>query len=158
MVVDLYDQDGDYNEEALDTLNHLLRCKRTGTEKAIDPRLFETLSRIYDKFGHELELVSGFRNQKRESSYHFHGTASDVRIPGVPDKVLHQYVASLDTGNMGLGIYPRAGFIHVDVRPTQSYRWVDNSPPGTQDMGHPKKKKAARPVRVASKSTASPRS
>jgi uncharacterized protein YcbK (DUF882 family) len=139
--VDLYKPDGSFNEDAIDQLNHLWRCKRTGTEKSIDRHLFEMLSRIYDHFGKRIELVSGFRNQKRTSSFHFHGSASDIRIPGVSDTVLHKYVTSLDTGGMGIGIYPRAGFIHVDIRPEASYRWTDYSPPGSGDMGHPRGKK-----------------
>jgi uncharacterized protein YcbK (DUF882 family) len=145
LSVNLYNQDGSFNEDAVDQLNHFWRCKRTGTEKAIDPRLYEMLSRVYDHFGKRIELVSGFRNQKRTSSFHFHGSASDIRIPGVNDKVLHKYVESLDTGGMGIGIYPRGGFIHVDIRPEPSFRWVDYSPPGTSDMGHPHKKRKAAP-------------
>ncbi len=137
IVVDLYNEDGSYNEEALDELNHLFRCRRTGTERAIDPRLFVVLSHIYDRYKKPLELVSGFRNQQRVTSFHFHGSASDIRIAGVSEKELHRFVASLDIGGMGLGIYPRAGFIHVDIRPEPSYRWVDYSPPGTSDMGRP---------------------
>ena len=143
--VELYEKDGSFNPDALDQLNHFWRCKRTGTEKAIDPRLYEMLSRVYDHFHKRIELVSGFRNQKRTSSFHFHGSASDIRIPGIPDKVLHAYVESLDTGGMGIGIYPRAGFVHVDIRPEPSYRWIDYSPPGTSDMGHPHKKRKAHP-------------
>ncbi len=139
--VDLYNEDGTFNDDAVDQLNHFWRCKRTGTEKAIDPRLFEMLSRVYDHFGKRIELVSGFRNQKRTSSFHFHGSASDIRIPGVNEKVLHKYVESLDTGGMGIGIYPRGGFVHVDIRPEPSYRWIDYSPPGSSDMGHPHGKK-----------------
>ena len=143
--VELYNPDGSINEESLDQLNHFWRCKRTGTEKPINPHLFELLSLLQDHFdGRTLELVSGFRNQKRTTSFHFHGSASDIRMPGVSDKQLHAFMQTLDTGNMGLGMYPRAGFIHVDVRPEPSYRWVDWSPPGI-DMGHPhpaaKKKK-----------------
>ncbi len=140
MDVNIYNEDGTFNDDAVDRLNHLFRCKRTGTEKAIDPRLFEQLSRIYDHYQRRIELVSGFRNQPRTTSYHFNGSASDVRIPGVSDRELHQFVASLDAGGMGLGLYPHAGFIHVDVRPDASYRWVDYSGPGTSDMGHPHKK------------------
>jgi uncharacterized protein YcbK (DUF882 family) len=140
LAIDLYNSDGSYNQDSLDQLNHFWRCKRTNTEKAIDPKLYEMLSRVYDHFGKRLELVSGFRNQKRTSSFHFHGSASDIRIAGVPDKMLHKYVESLDTGGMGIGIYPRAGFIHVDIRPEPSYRWIDYSPPGSSDMGHPHKK------------------
>ncbi len=135
--VSLFKHDGTYDDEALDQLNHLWRCKRTDTEKSINPHLFEMLSRIYDHFEKRIELVSGFRNQERTTSFHFHGSASDIRIPGVSDKELHAFVASLDAGGMGLGIYPRAGFIHVDIRPEPSFRWTDYSPPGSSDMGHP---------------------
>jgi uncharacterized protein YcbK (DUF882 family) len=131
--VQLYDENGDLDPDALDTLNHLFRCRRTGTEKSIEPRLFEMLSRIYDKFGRPLELVSGFRNQERVTSFHFHGSASDIRIPGVSERELHKFVTSLDTGGMGIGLYPRAGFVHVDIRPEASYRWTDYSPPGRGD-------------------------
>jgi uncharacterized protein YcbK (DUF882 family) len=146
LEVHLYDENGEFAEGALDQLNHFWRCKRTGTEKPIDPHLFEILSLVYDHFeGRTIELVSGFRNQKRQTSFHFHGSAADIRIPGVSEKVLHAYVESLDVGGMGIGIYPRGGFIHVDVRPEPSYRWTDYSPPGTSDMGHPKGKKKKSP-------------
>ena len=46
---------------------------------------------------------------------------------------------------MGIGIYPRAGFVHVDIRPEPSYRWTDYSPPGSSDMGHPHKKRKPQP-------------
>ncbi len=143
--VDIYNEDGSFNEDAIDELNHLWRCKRTDTEKAINPRLYEMLSRIYDHFERRIELVSGFRNQKHVTSFHFHGSASDIRIPGVSDKELYKFASSLDVGGMGLGIYPRAGFIHVDIRPEPSFRWVDNSPPGTSDMGRPHKKHKSAP-------------
>jgi uncharacterized protein YcbK (DUF882 family) len=145
LVVDLYNPDGSFNADALDALNHLWRCKRTDTEKAINPRLFEMLSRVYDHFGKRIELVSGFRNQTHTSSFHFHGSASDIRIPGISDKALHKYVSSLDPGGMGIGIYPRAGFIHVDIRPEASYRWVDYSPPGSGEGGTRKSKAKTKP-------------
>jgi uncharacterized protein YcbK (DUF882 family) len=149
--VQIYREDGSFDPDALDALNHMFRCRRTGTEKAIEPKLFEMLSRIYDKFGKALELVSGFRNQERVTSFHFHGSASDIRIPGVSERELHKFVTSLDAGGMGIGLYPRAGFIHVDIRPEASYRWTDYSPPGRGDSlargtfinKKPKKKKPA---------------
>ena len=30
---------------------------------------------------------------------------------------------------MGIGLYPRAQFVHLDVRPLPSYRWIDNARP-----------------------------
>ncbi|MCS6915361.1 MAG: DUF882 domain-containing protein [Myxococcales bacterium] len=142
LAVNIYRADGSYNDDALDQLNHFWRCRRTGTEKAIDPHLFEILSHVYDRFQRPIELVSGFRNQKRTSSYHFIGSASDIRITGVPERELKEFIESLDTGGMGIGIYPQGHFIHVDIRPEPSYRWVDYSPPGSGDLGRPKRRRA----------------
>lgn len=146
LSVNLYRPDGTFDIESLAALGHFWRCRRTGTERPINPRLLEILSLISDHFdGATIELISGFRNQSRTSSFHFHGSASDIRIRGVNERELHKYVTTLDTGNLGLGLYPRAGFIHVDVRPEASYRWVDYSPP-SDDMGHPKKRARRRPT------------
>ena len=68
ITVELYNEDGSYNDEALDELNHLFRCRRTGTERAIDPRLFVTLSHIYDRFKKPLELVSEQQVSRVEST------------------------------------------------------------------------------------------
>ena len=143
--VNIYNQDGSYNDDALDELNHFWRCRRTGTEKAIEPHLFEILSLVYDHFGKPLELVSGFRNQKRTTSFHFIGSASDIRITGVSERALKEFVEELDTGGMGIGIYPHGHFIHVDVRPEPSYRWVDYSSPGSGELGHPKNQRKRSP-------------
>jgi uncharacterized protein YcbK (DUF882 family) len=136
--VNIYNSDGSYNDEAVEKLNHIWRCRRTETEKSIDPHLFDVLSHIYDHFNKPIALISGFRNQARTTSFHYVGSASDITIQGLADGQLKAFVESLDTGGMGIGIYPHAGFIHVDVRPEPSYRWIDNSPPGSSDMGQPK--------------------
>lgn len=143
--VNIYNADGTYNDEALDQLNHLWRCRRTETEKSIDPHIFEVLSHVYDRFKKPIALVSGFRNQRRTTSYHYVGSAADFTIQGLADGVLKNFVEGLDTGGMGIGIYPHAGFIHVDVRPEPSYRWVDYSPPGSSEMGQPKTKRTRAP-------------
>ena len=137
--LNIYNADGTFSDDSLDKLYHFWRCRRTGTEKPINPHLFEILSVIYDHFQQPIELVSGFRNQEHTTSFHFHGSASDIRIAGVDADVLHEYVTTLDPGGMGIGRYPRAHFVHVDVRPEPSYRWTDRSPPG-ENMGHPHKK------------------
>jgi hypothetical protein len=36
---------------------------------------------------------------------------------------------------MGVGWYPRVGFVHVDVRPPPSYRWIDYSRSNPDDRG-----------------------
>jgi uncharacterized protein YcbK (DUF882 family) len=124
------DDKPEFDEEALAELDHVFRCKRTGEARAVDPRLYETLSVIQDHFGKKkIHLISGFRFQREEGSRHFHASAMDIRIPGVSIRALRKFAESLDTGGMGIGLYPRAGFVHVDWRAPgePSYRWVDRS-------------------------------
>jgi len=56
---------------------------------------------------------------------------------------------SLDGGGMGIGIYPRSGFIHVDYRAPgePSYRWTDYSGPGSSEARR-KKSKTGRTARA----------
>ncbi len=149
--VHIYDPDGGFDDAALAELDHGMRCKRTGNERAIDPRLYEMMSRIYDHFGRKpIMLVSGHRYQKNEKSRHFHGSAMDIRIEGVSIRRLYDYASSLDEGGnmaMGVGIYPNSGFVHVDFRApgAKSYRWTDYSGPGhhshkKRHHGHGKRK------------------
>jgi uncharacterized protein YcbK (DUF882 family) len=124
----IYNPDGSFNVEAAKQIAHVFRCKRTGEEHEIDPRLLTILSHVNDHFGgRRIDLLSGYRFQRRTTSNHFHGTASYIRIPGVSVRGLRDFVHTLDAGGMGVGFYPRVGFIHVDVRPAPSYRWIDNS-------------------------------
>ena len=119
-----------FDEQALAALDNIFRCKRTGEVRAVDPRLYETLSVISDHFGGKrVDLISGFRFQREEGSRHYHASAMDIRIRGVSPRELRKYAESLDTGGMGIGIYPRANFVHVDWRAPgePSYRWVDKA-------------------------------
>jgi len=130
--VDLYNEDGSYNLDALERASHVLRCRRTEAEKPIAPQLLALLSHIEDHFGGKpLEIVSGYRNQRKKTSNHYKGTATDIRIAGVPSRKVRDFSATLDRGGMGIGLYPRSGFVHIDIRPSPSARWVDYSPPGS---------------------------
>jgi uncharacterized protein YcbK (DUF882 family) len=132
--VNIYNSDGSYNIAALEEASHLLRCRRTETEKPMDPQLLMLLSHVYDHFGSKpIEIVSGYRNQRKQTSNHFKGTATDIRIAGVAPKKIREFAETLDGGGMGIGIYPRSGFVHIDVRPPPSYRWVDYSLPGSNE-------------------------
>lgn len=130
--VNIYNEDGSYNLDALERASHVLRCRRTEAEKPIAPRLLMLLSHVEDHFdGKPLEIVSGYRNQRKKTSNHFKGTATDIRIAGVAPRKVREFAETLDGGGMGLGLYPRSGFVHIDVRPSPSYRWIDYSPPGS---------------------------
>ena len=126
--VNIYNDDGSFNVGALAEINHIFKCRRSGLEHDIDTRLVTILSHVYDHFGGKrIELLSGYRFQRRTTSNHFHGSAADIRIPGVDPRKIRSFVESLDAGGMGVGWYPRVGFVHVDVRQPPSYRWIDYS-------------------------------
>jgi uncharacterized protein YcbK (DUF882 family) len=128
--VNIYNSDGSYNLEALNELNFVLRCRRTDVEKQMDPQLLTYLSHVYDHFGQKpLEVVSGYRNQRKLSSNHAKAIATDIRIKGVSPKEIRAFAETMDRGGMGIGFYPRSQFVHIDVRSPPSYRWVDYSPP-----------------------------
>ena len=130
--VNIYNKDGSYSVEALEDLNGVLRCRRTDDEKPIDIQLLTWMSTIYDHFGSKpLQIVSGYRNQRKQTSNHFKGRAMDIRIEGVSAKQIRAFAETLDRGGMGIGYYPVSQFVHIDVRSPPSYRWVDKSPPNS---------------------------
>jgi len=135
--VNIYREDGSLDQAVLAKLDHLFRCRKTGEERAVDPRLYTILSLIYDHFGKTIELNSGFRYQRNEGSRHFHGSAMDVQIPGVRYTALYAFATTLDLGGMGIGKYPRSGFVHIDFRAPgePSYRWTDTHGSGGRDPG-----------------------
>ncbi len=96
------------------------------------PRLIEILARTSDHFGgRTITLVSGYREAggyTRESSRHTRGHAIDVRIQGVPNEELRDYLRATFR-NVGVGYYPRSSFVHLDVRERGAY-WVDWSRSG----------------------------
>ena len=129
LKINIFNPDGSYNVDAMKAASHMLRCRRTDTEKEMEPRLLAIISHVFDHFGeHRIDVVSGFRNQRKTTSYHYKGTAADIRIESVPARKLRAFVETLDAGGMGIGIYPVTGFVHIDVRPPPSYRWTDYSP------------------------------
>lgn len=132
LKVNIYNPDGSYNQDALAQLDSLWMCRRTREVRAVDPRLYEVLSMIYDQYGRRVDLMSGFRFQQNEGSRHFHASAMDVRVEGISYKTLYEFAQTLDPGGMGIGEYPRMNFVHIDFRAPgeRSTRWTDHS-------GHP---------------------
>jgi uncharacterized protein YcbK (DUF882 family) len=143
--VNIFRPDGAYDEAALAKLDEIFRCRRTQEVRAMDPRLYEQLSRLQDHFGKvRATVVSGFRFAERSSSRHFHASAMDIKLDGVGLRDMYGYAQSLDGGGMGIGIYPHSGFIHVDYRAPgePSYRWTDYSGPGSSARARNKRHKA----------------
>lgn len=72
-----------------------------------------------------VHLISGIRKD-RGGSRHSHGLAADVVFPGVDNEELAAFFRA--QGFVGVGTYPRSGFVHIDTR-DKSYFWIDYSKP-----------------------------
>jgi uncharacterized protein YcbK (DUF882 family) len=119
-------------------VNHLMRCRVTGHEVQMDPKLVAILSQLSTHYGRTLQLISGHRaphaNGTSETSQHTLGRAADIRIPGVSIAELKKVAIKL--GARGVGLYPEKGFVHVDVRDKNRYFWIWTARGGEQaDMG-----------------------
>jgi hypothetical protein len=92
----------------------------------VSQRLLDLIYHAALHFGvQHVHLVSGVRHD-RGGSRHSHGLASDIVLPGVSDEELATYCRA--QGFVGVGVYTRSGFVHVDVR-DRSFFWLDPSPP-----------------------------
>ncbi|MGE5305251.1 MAG: YcbK family protein [Alphaproteobacteria bacterium] len=118
---------GNYIEDSLGEINHILRDHLTNEIKDIDTRLLDLLFAI----GNELEtqqpfqVISGYRspqtnaflrahsNGVAEHSLHLVGKAIDIRTPGRDLAALRKTAVALKGG--GVGYYPKSDFVHVDV-------------------------------------------
>ncbi len=125
--------DGGFDAHALDVAAQAFQSRIDGSTHPIAPRLLDLVYRTARHFHRtRVELVSGYRPD-RWGSRHTHGRAIDMRIPGVPIRRLAAYARTL--GFVGVGLYPRSHFVHLDVR-AQSYFWVDWSRPGHRNRPH----------------------
>ncbi len=112
-------RDGELDDGQAETLRSLMRCRSTGRTREVSPGLVSMLADLAEAFpGRAFEFVSGYRAPPNgaPNSKHFHGQAVDIRIPGVPIEDVRDYLWTAHT-SLGLGYYPRQGFIHLDYRP-----------------------------------------
>jgi uncharacterized protein YcbK (DUF882 family) len=120
-----FDANGAANPEAFDALRHLMRCRVTGDEIAIDSRLVRILVQINATYNRPIQLVSGHRTPHTigtsETSQHALGKAADIKIAGVGIEELR--ALALKLGARGVGLYPEKGFVHIDVRDKAKYTW-----------------------------------
>lgn len=94
----------------------------------VSARLLELVYRAAEHFGAPyVWMISGYRSDANGGSRHRDGSAIDFVLPGVSDRRLAAYLQQ--QGFVGVGLYPRSGFVHLDIR-SRSYFWTDNSSPG----------------------------
>lgn len=110
-------------------------CRDRSDPVFVDSALVDVLQDIRDHFGQPVRLTSGYRTAAHNAtvknaswySQHLYGRAADIRVDHTPVDAVAAYAELLLPGRGGIGRYPatpqRPGWVHVDVRPTQS-RWV----------------------------------
>lgn len=129
--IKLYDTDGRMQLKGVFEASKALRDHNSQIIKPIHPRLLAMLYLVGQHFDKELEIISGYRvrgvNASRGSRHGF-GKAADFRISGVNIYTIAAYAEST-FAELGMGVYPTSGFVHMDTRKTTFY-WRDNSGPG----------------------------
>ncbi|MHA1165447.1 MAG: DUF882 domain-containing protein, partial [Alphaproteobacteria bacterium] len=124
-----YKKDGEYLDEGLKRINHIMRDWRRDLPTKMDPELIDTIWEIYQDVGatKPIHLISGYRSRKTNErlrrrrggqarkSQHILGKAADIHFPGVSVKKLRNSALVREVG--GVGYYPRSGipFVHVDT-------------------------------------------
>lgn len=127
----IYWVQGQYLPETLAAVDRVLRDHRTDEIKPIDPQLLDLLHAINKELEcyHPFYIISAYRSpttnaylrfmsrRVAEHSLHMDGKAVDLRLPGRASYTLKRVAVDLHLG--GVGYYPRADFVHVNVGPVR---------------------------------------
>ncbi len=126
--------DGEFDADALQRINWLLRDHRTSKAIQIDPRLLSMLYLVHRKVGspaRPFSIISGYRSAETnrklaqnnaavaKNSYHIKGRAVDIRLPGTETSQLKEAALSLRVG--GVGYYQQSNFTHLDTGPFRTW-------------------------------------
>ncbi len=117
---------GEYDPQALEALDYLLRCHYTQKVKEMDISVIEFLNAVDKSLGgdNEIHIISGYRSPEYNEllirqghgvarhSLHLSGKAVDIYIPRVGLDTLRESAIGLGYG--GVGYYPVSGFVHID--------------------------------------------
>jgi uncharacterized protein YcbK (DUF882 family) len=128
-----YWAEGSYIPDALKRIDTLLRDHHNGEVRHIDPKLIDLLSTLARRLETQssFEVVSGYRSpasnaalakKKRRvahDSLHIQGMAVDVILPDRDLAKVRDAALAMRMG--GVGFYPKAGFVHLDVGPVRSW-------------------------------------
>lgn len=127
---------GEIGKRQMMQVRRILRCHHTGREHFITKRLVELLYATARHFNeNKIEIIAGYRAPRvarakgNPKSHHREGRACDFRLEGVPLTVLRDYLRQRYSG-VGVGYYPNARFVHLDVDRKKNAYWIDYSRPG----------------------------
>jgi uncharacterized protein YcbK (DUF882 family) len=91
--------------------------------------LVNSLQLVRDALNKPILITSGIRCVKHNKncggakhSQHLFGTAADIHVKDMNVKALHDFIKSNNAifGFKGIGFYPKQGFVHVDIRKSNS--------------------------------------
>ncbi len=119
--------EGEYQLDALQSLNHCLRDHRSGEVIDMDPALIDTIYGLQSTLEHrgEIHIISGYRSPKTNAalrqqntgvakkSLHMQGRAVDLRLPKQSLQQTRRAALAMRSG--GVGYYPKSNFLHLDT-------------------------------------------
>jgi len=134
-VTAVFRRGDDYDREALQIINYIMRDRRENAVVPIDIRLVELLADLQDDVarGEAINVLSGYRTPRTNyrirlrnrraarNSLHVRAMAMDLRIPGVSTRTLRDW--GVNSARGGVGYYPRRRFVHLDVGDVRYWRF-----------------------------------
>ncbi len=122
-------RDGGFDAVDLESAREAWAFRKGHESHDVHPRLLDLLYQVQRHYdAPHIALTSGYRPD-RVTSYHAHGRALDLRVPGVKCRTLAKHLRRY--GFVGVGVYPRTGGVHLDVR-EKSYFWISYAPRGVR--------------------------
>ncbi|MCP1335946.1 YcbK family protein [Futiania mangrovi] len=130
----VYWAEGQYIDEGLDAVSHLMRDFRTDEAVPMAPELVDLLHDLRKLLDtrEAYAVLGGYRSPQTNSmlrsksrkvaknSLHMRGLASDLRLPGRSTAMVRKAALAMERG--GVGFYPRSDFVHLDVGPVRTWR------------------------------------
>lgn len=128
-----YWSEGNYIQNSLESVNHILRDHRTDQVARIDTDLLDVLFKLSISLSSDqaFHIISGYRspltnaklaadsNGVAKHSLHLDGRAIDIRLPQRDLTVLHAAALKLKGG--GVGFYEKSNFVHLDTGRVRSW-------------------------------------
>jgi uncharacterized protein YcbK (DUF882 family) len=125
------DDKGRVRPQAAARLARFLRPRNSSKQKRPEPRLLALLAEVGHHYDNrQIQVMSGYRvagGFTSGESRHTKGAAMDIRVEGVDNRKLCDYLRHFH--NVGVGFYPHSSFVHFDVREKNAY-WIDLSSAG----------------------------
>jgi uncharacterized protein YcbK (DUF882 family) len=123
-----FDDRGRMRKAALVELTRFLRCRQSGKQHRVDPRLMRAIYTVGRHYApRRVEVFSGYRSRAYCSlprSRHLTASAVDFRVAGIANRELVAWLRAA-FHPAGVGYYPNGLHVHLDVDRARDTYWVD---------------------------------